>query len=221
MAGKGSPSKHAFRWVKGPTGWAPNPIGDSTSNDCIPTEDDGDIEFQHLPRSTDAVGKSRVWDRHYPGCKTPLCDQATVDAEADSWAALWKEAHDYECSLPVRHFIPRTPVLPSALRKAASTFPVGAGLGADNIAPRALNRLSDEAIQYLCKILSAMELLGSWASALRMVLIVLLPRPDGGRRPACTAIPRWAPRELLGNLLLLPRLMRALMTTSLSLCSIL
>ena len=28
-----------------------------------------------------------------------------------------------------------------------------------------------------------MELLGSWASVLRLVLIVLLPKPDGGRRP--------------------------------------
>ena len=64
-----------------------------------------------------------------------------------------------------------------------TSFPVATGVGLDNISPRALCRLSSDSICCLCKILCASELLGSWAQCVSIVLIVLLPKPDGGRRP--------------------------------------
>ena len=66
---------------------------------------------------------------------------------------------------------------------AASSFPIGTGLGADNISPRAILRLSSEALAALVTLLVAFEALGHWAHALDLVLIVLLPKTDGGLRP--------------------------------------
>ena len=73
---------------------------------------------------------------------------------------------------------------PEAIRAAAASFPPGTGLGADNISPRALLRLSDESIAALAGLLTKVEKLGYWPSALNMVLIVLLAMPDGGFRPS-------------------------------------
>ena len=53
----------------------------------------------------------------------------------------------------------------------------------DAIQPRALLRLSDEALDALCRLLMAIELHGEWPEAIRDILIVLLPKSDGGRRP--------------------------------------
>ena len=70
-----------------------------------------------------------------------------------------------------------------ALKAAASSFPLHTGLGADNIAPRALLRLSDTALLALINLRMKMEQVGEWADDLDLVLIVLLDKADGGRRP--------------------------------------
>ena len=72
---------------------------------------------------------------------------------------------------------------PWALRMACSSFPTGTGLGADNVAPRALLRLSHAAFLALATLLMASEELGDWAAVLDLILIVLLPKTDGGLRP--------------------------------------
>ena len=69
------------------------------------------------------------------------------------------------------------------LRAACKTFPSQTGLGVDTIQPRALLRLSDAAINALCVLLMAVELHGQWPQLVRTVMIVLLPKGDGGRRP--------------------------------------
>ena len=74
-------------------------------------------------------------------------------------------------------------LLPNAVEMAASSFPIGTGLGADNISPRAVTRLSAGAMIALATLLMAFEGLGSWCDALDLVLIVLLPKQDGGLRP--------------------------------------
>ena len=74
-------------------------------------------------------------------------------------------------------------LLPSAIRAASSSFPAGTGLGHDNISPRALARLSDSALIDLSALFAAFESLGGWCEVLNLVLIVLLPKSDGGFRP--------------------------------------
>ena len=113
----------------------------------------------------------------------PLSDQAAVDAEALQWANLWQ--HELEYVTP-RFDIPLetlSDILPLALQESAATFPIDTGVGADNIAPRAYLRLSNAAIRTLAALLTALEKIGAWPSALNLVLIVLLPKTDGGLRP--------------------------------------
>ena len=69
------------------------------------------------------------------------------------------------------------------MRAACLSFPAATGLGADNISPRALARLSDPTLARLAALLHAAERLGQWPPSMRLVSIVLLPKPDGGRRP--------------------------------------
>ena len=64
------------------------------------------------------------------------------------WAQLWLEGHEYK--EPAWGNLEELPVLlPQAIRAAAASFPVGTGLGTAHISPRALLRLSDEALASL------------------------------------------------------------------------
>ena len=66
---------------------------------------------------------------------------------------------------------------------AAMTFPGDTGLGHDNMSQRSLTRLSPEATKALAQLFVAFERFGDWATVLDLVLIVLLPKNDGGDRP--------------------------------------
>ena len=75
------------------------------------------------------------------------------------------------------------PMLENDIRAAALSFPPNTGHGADGLAPRSIARLSSQALQALIALFLAFEASGSWCQAVNMVLIVLLPKRDGGRRP--------------------------------------
>ena len=79
-----------------------------------------------------------------------------VEAEADKWRELWQQKHSYQ-QLDWTGCEELPELLPEALRAAVASFPIGIGLGVDHIPPRALLRLSDEAMAALCKILMAVE----------------------------------------------------------------
>ncbi|HUU60977.1 MAG TPA: reverse transcriptase domain-containing protein, partial [Acidimicrobiia bacterium] len=84
-----------------------------------------------------------------------------------------------------------------AVDRACRSFACGTGLGWDALHPRALLRCSDDLISLLIQIMLLCEASGEWPAAVALVVIVLLPKPDGGFRP-------------IGLLPLLPRLwMRA------------
>ena len=72
--------------------------------------------------------------------QAPLADQVVVDAHADELAKIWHADHDYDAPTWPMNQQQLEQLLPGAIRAAASTFPVGTGLGADNIAPRAFVR---------------------------------------------------------------------------------
>ena len=114
----------------------------------------------------------------------PLGMQAATEREADAWARLWAEGSAYIAPhFPLLRSEHPGPIQPSMLRAACRSFPADTGLGADALQPRALLRLSDAAIRALCVLLMAAELHGRWPALVRMVMIILLPKPDGGRRP--------------------------------------
>ena len=180
-----APSRLAYRWLKGFTGWSKSPLGHEQQNDQIPEEPTttDELEAPHCHGKTAGFrGSARVQRFNGSARLTPLCDQAVVEAEADNWGGLWCENRRYE-ALDWSGLEDLEPLLPEALRAAAESFPAGTGLGVDHIPPRAIARLSNEALQALCDILMHMERSGDWDNSLRLVLIVLLAKDDGGFRP--------------------------------------
>ena len=181
-SGRRLPSRAAFQWARSPSGWAKAIMGGQQCEDAVPDD------LQHLEYSLEdnlvadgaEQGSSRIWTREE---LAPLGAQAEVDKTADEWAALWAEGADYLASVFPDDASRLAPLTAASLRKAALTFPTSTGTGADNLAPRALSRLDDEDLQMLADILNAMELNGQWARSLMMVIIVLIPKSDGGRRP--------------------------------------
>ena len=167
-------SKRAFLFVKGAAGWTRSPVAEDAYNDEIP---DGQA-------SADSQSGARRWA---PDAATaapvPLCDQAAVEQEADQWAVLWAEGSQYMADTSLMDCQPPPILHVQSLRAAARSFPARTGLGADHISPRALDRLSDETLSGLCQLYAAIEVLGDWPLLANLLLIVLLPKPDGGRRP--------------------------------------
>ena len=168
-----APSRDAYRWIRSPTGWAPSVVAPEVCNDAIPDEgDECTLDLSGI--GTTALGSQLI----------PISDQAQVEREASEWAKQWAVDEPYSppcfppellCGLPL--------VTPQQLREAASTFPVATGLGCDNFSPRAIGRLSDRMLFALAAIFAAAEKLGAWPDLVNLVLIVLLPKPDGGFRP--------------------------------------
>ena len=112
-----------------------------------------------------------------------------VDYEAEKWFALSNTDGEYEEIWPTD-----MPVLPALSDKlpvptaqeftdAMLTFPANTGVGADNIAPRALARLPSMLIEALINMYVAAEMLGYWPECTVLVLIVLLIKAEGGFRP--------------------------------------
>ena len=180
-----TPTRLAYRWLKGLTGWSKSPLGDEASNKVIPEEPD---EVDELgpgagpEASRTYKGNADIQVRCGSARLTPLCDQAVVENECNGWVKLWLEGVETE-KLDWDD-IPQLPdITPDELRLAAASFPRDTGLGSDNISPRALLRLSDEAMEALATLLSKMERTGTWTKELNLVLVVLLAKPDGGFRP--------------------------------------
>eukprot|EP00973_Karenia_brevis_P068355 9508092-Karenia_brevis.AAC.1 len=141
------------------------------------------MEGVALDKST-TEHQSDIWTPQHTSLESPLCDQADVEREADRWAELWCEQAQYCSPFKVDDAVPQLELLMApCIRAAADTFPIGTGLGCDNVAPRALSRLSNEVLNALGHVFRACEMAGDWGNIIKLVLIVLLGKPDGGRRP--------------------------------------
>ena len=127
------PSKNAYRWIRGLTGWSRSPVGLAKCNEEVPA---GDIPFDDETFSRDTLEQSTkngdFWAQNtYYSTDCPL-------------ASLWKVNTCYSCDFPT-HELSRLDVLYAhRIRIAALTFPIATGVGCDNIAPRAIARLSDD-----------------------------------------------------------------------------
>eukprot|EP00973_Karenia_brevis_P025146 3467985-Karenia_brevis.AAC.1 len=99
------------------------------------------------------------------------------------WAGIWEETVKYSPPLFGNECEPMQQLMPNAIVAAATSFPTGTGLGADNISPRAFCRLSAQALVALAVLFTAFEKHGRWCDTLNLVLIVLLPKAAGGFRP--------------------------------------
>ena len=114
----------------------------------------------------------------------PLNAQQAVNQEAEAWANVWQQG--------VQGNMPRWPLqlgdrLPDlavdTFREACYTFSNGVGLGWDKLHPRAIARCSDVVINALLQLFALAEASGKWQETIGIILVVLIPKSDGGRRP--------------------------------------
>jgi hypothetical protein len=174
-----TPSKLAFKWVKGINGWGPSPKGKVADEQGLPDE-----EVDDLPFDDDMVPTASNSMASIPSQSQPLSDQGAVEKVANGWAGWWAEDTDYALSPGALADVPDLPALRDhAMIEAAKSFPIDTGVGMENWAPRAHTRLPAAAITMLGAILMAAERLGVWTKALGLVMIILLPKSDGGLRP--------------------------------------
>ena len=165
------PGRAAFQYIRTTHGWASAAKGNSTLNNW--QKETSDEEDPH------------DWESAQPQTTEPtlLHHQAEVELAANEWAKLWQEGQP--CFAPPSGPIPSSspPLTAQDIRTAADTFPHGTGLGADNMSPRAISALPDNLLQEMAEILNECERTGLWPDQWRIAIIVLLPKPDGGRRP--------------------------------------
>ena len=127
------------------------------------------------------------------GEPVPLNAQQVADREASVWATEWGVGAELPMVEWPTDLGPPPPLFElQRFRKALSTFPAATGLGWDDLHPRALLRLSDSLLLALLTLLAACEHQGRWPQAVAIVIIALLPKPDGGRRPI--GLFPWLPR---------------------------
>ncbi len=126
---------------------------------------------------------------------TPLAAQQTVKLEANEWGQEWAEDEVYEeLQWPDAANHPPSDHTVQKIRYACMTFPAATGLSWDVLHPMSLCRLSDSTLALVITILSRAERTGNWPEAVEFVMIVLLPKSDGGRRPIglfCTTVRIW------------------------------
>ena len=116
---------------------------------------------------------------------SPLGGMQEVDDLATSWGQEWGVGSTQpEVVWPdMSDDTPLPQVTCDIARRACLTFPCGTGLGWDKAHPRSIVRLADEAIIALIRLFILAELLGQWPLMVGYVLICLIPKSDGGRRP--------------------------------------
>jgi hypothetical protein len=86
-----APSKRAYRWVKGLAGWEQSSIGDARLNDDIPDDGDNNTEYDDASGISADPEHTTLSAQNGDGINEPLCDQAGIEVEANSWAELWAE----------------------------------------------------------------------------------------------------------------------------------
>ena len=177
--------------MKGISGWIASPlVQEKGLEDSIPEEPEEEEDgIEEWSSSCEAQGILK--NSQTTGRITPAADQVAVEHEAADWAGWWKANEPYDdpwvdgdLAQQAKADLAKLPRLQvHDIRTAARSFPTGTGVGVDNTAPRALDRLTDAALEALIDILHRCEKEGEWGKCNALVLTVLLPKPDGGVRP--------------------------------------
>ena len=169
---------HRMTRVQG--GWVPSAVGKCLRDDVDgPPDPDGD--FDSIEDPADLVPESFL---ECP-CVAPLCSMSEANLLAKNWGGEWGTGTQQPpIAWPDMALeIPLPDVSCHILRTACDSFPCGTGLSWDKFHPRAIARLHDEALLALIRLFILAELVGNWPEVIGIVIICLLPKSDGGRRP--------------------------------------
>ena len=105
-----------------------------------------------------------------------------VGAAAAEWKALWLSHPDQ----PRLEWAPSAEIekpTVEAFRHASRQFKENTGLGMDTFHPRRVSQLSDETVSLLVDLLWKAECKGEVPDILAFILIHLIPKRGGGKRP--------------------------------------
>lgn len=115
---------------------------------------------------------------------TTLDAQQLANSEKITWSREWAVGEEW--TLPDwsgwEQDEPPPELVLEVFKWALATFPDATGLGWDNCQPNALLRLSDHVLRLLVGLLERCEREGQWPNIVRLVIVVLLPKSDGGFR---------------------------------------
>ena len=113
---------------------------------------------------------------------TLLSTQAAVEAVANEYGELWEELSP-QFVPPDADVQQGPPITADDILEAARTFSPDTGLGVDSFSPRSLVHLPRGRLEQLAALLNDCERQGRWPTLWQLVMIVLIPKGDGGRRP--------------------------------------
>ena len=174
VEGPASGLKRQHRVSRTAAGWTPSLVATPQRAADSPVDGDDEENEEELLLCTAQDEQLEV----------PCDAQQTAEASKEQWAEVWQaEATPPVLDWPHDMGVPMPVPCVQAAKRAMATFPAETGLGWDRLHPRALLRLSDQAIVALLRIFILAELLGEWPRAIGVVVIVLLPKPQGGYRP--------------------------------------
>ena len=177
--------KRQHQFTRIATGWTETALSKGNVDEVGEHDDLDGLSEEHIEAIKAKVGDSA----------SPANVQMEVNDQAASWEAVWGRdlADKSDPAWPdVLGVIPAR-IITQALLAAANTFLIETGLGWGRLHPRALNRLSQGILLWLCAVMHNAERTGRWPAAAELVLIALLPKTEGGFRA-------------IGLLPLLPRL---------------
>ena len=115
---------------------------------------------------------------------TPATAQQEADDEAEARSKHWGAGQQMEeLKWPTDMGDDLPAILVEELLEASRSFPAETGLGWDQWHPKVIERLSYSTQLLLVAILMECERTGEWPEGVALVLIALLPKPDGASAP--------------------------------------
>ncbi len=118
------------------------------------------------------------------GVKTVTANPgAVVEAERAKWEALWRPADVTSAQPRWGRATPLRRPTVEQFRRAARKFPRKTGIGVEGILPADFDALDDEGVMVCIEIMLACEAVGHIPDIIALVLVRLIPKRDGGRRP--------------------------------------
>ena len=166
--------KRQHRMSRVATGWIPTAVAEPKANEFEPI-DELDGLFDEQTKSIRLEGQAEAPLTAQQSCNKAICIWGGEWAVGEQWSEPdWSQFTVNEDPLPASV---------AEFRRACMTFPAGTGLGWDAIHPRALCRLDDAVIQAIIDLLITCEKSGRWPTMTDLVVVVLLPKTDGGWRP--------------------------------------
>ena len=116
--------------------------------------------------------------------KLPLAPQAAAESEADCWADIWQAEEQHAAPMWRSSLGSQLEAVPPVvIRSVCKAYKTRTGLGGDFWHPRQIGWLSDDALRCLADLWGWCEVLRTWPVQVKLLILFLLPKDEGGARP--------------------------------------